>query len=210
MSFESGFDEKIDVIDLIINVLKDHENKLDELVSRLEGAEVLREPPTDTKEEEIYSLEEPTPRPVKRAPSMGVGVKAKLRSWTEFRERSEGAELVAFDVDGGCFKVSAVAGGVLYSFQEEIPRMEIRYSKANENARIDTIDINKAELMLAALRGQLNCGLVLEKRNVETETPNGNRVHKVVYDIDPSTARNWLAYQLSVEDDSILNGEISV
>lgn len=210
MGFESGFDEKIDVIDLIINVLKDHEKKLDELVSRLEGAKVLREPETDIEEEEIYSIEAPTARPAKRVPSTGAGVKAELRSWAEFRERSEGAELVAFDVDGGRFKVSAVSGGILYSFQEEIPRMEIRYSKVDETARIDTIDISKAELMLAALRGQLNCGLLLEKRDTETETPDGNRVHKMVYDIDPVTARSWLAYQLSVEDDSILNGELSI
>lgn len=210
MGFESGFDEKIDVIDLIINVLKDHENKLDELVSRLEGAEVLKEPQTDTEEEEIYSLEIPTLRPAKRAPSMGAGVKAKLRSWTEFRERSEDAELVAFDVDGGYFKVSALAGGVLYSFKEEIPRMEIRYSKADENAQIDTIDINKAELVLTALRGQLNCGLLLEKRDVETETPDGIRVHKIVYDIDPSTARNWLAYQIGIDEGSILWGNFEI
>jgi len=210
MSFESGFDEKIDVIDLIINVLKDHENKLDELVSRLEGAEVLRESPTDTKKEDIYSLEEPTPRPAKRAPSMGAGVKAKLKSWTEFRERSEGAELVTFDVDGGYFKVSAVAEGVLYSFKEEIPRMEIRYSKADENARIDTIDINKAELVLAALRGQLNCGLLLEKRDVEIETHDGNKVHKVVYNINPGTAKSWLAYQIGIDEGAILWGNLEI
>ena len=31
--------EKIDVLDLLINILQDHEAKLDELVSRLEAAE---------------------------------------------------------------------------------------------------------------------------------------------------------------------------
>jgi len=30
--------EKIDVLDLLINILQDHERKLDELVSRLEAA----------------------------------------------------------------------------------------------------------------------------------------------------------------------------
>ena len=33
-----SFDEKVDVIDLIINVLKEHEKTLDELISRLEEA----------------------------------------------------------------------------------------------------------------------------------------------------------------------------
>ena len=44
MGFKSDFDEKIDVIDLIINVLKDHEKKLDELVSRLENTASIETP----------------------------------------------------------------------------------------------------------------------------------------------------------------------
>ena len=31
-----SFTEKIDVLDLLINILKDHEEKLDELITRLE------------------------------------------------------------------------------------------------------------------------------------------------------------------------------
>ena len=69
MGFEKNFDEKIDVIDLIINVLKDHEKKMDELVSRLEEAQV-------------------TPAEVKapREPPMQVGAvfTAALKRWDEF------------------------------------------------------------------------------------------------------------------------------
>ena len=34
-----SYTEKIDVLDLLIDILRDHERKLDELVSRLEAAE---------------------------------------------------------------------------------------------------------------------------------------------------------------------------
>ena len=34
-----SFTEKIDVLDILINILQEHERKLDELVSRLEGVE---------------------------------------------------------------------------------------------------------------------------------------------------------------------------
>ena len=32
-----SFTEKIDVLDLLINILKEHEEKLDQLITRLEG-----------------------------------------------------------------------------------------------------------------------------------------------------------------------------
>ncbi|GAH70779.1 unnamed protein product [marine sediment metagenome] len=37
-----SFTEKIDVLELLINVLTEHEEKLDELISRLEGAPTAR------------------------------------------------------------------------------------------------------------------------------------------------------------------------
>jgi len=37
-----SYTEKLDVLDLLINILREHEEKLDELVSRLEAEDLRR------------------------------------------------------------------------------------------------------------------------------------------------------------------------
>lgn len=199
MGYE-GFDEKIDVIDLIINVLREHEKKLDELVSRLEEANVVGAT-REAGEGEKSRVGALLPR---------VTATAELRSWTEFTERCSGARLVAYEVDSERFKVSALAGGLVYTYVEEIPCMEFRYSEVEGKARITSIDVGKIEELLAALRGRLDCGLELDRRTVETDLPDGGRVQKVFYDINPSVARSWVTFQLGVEEGSVVQGELNV
>lgn len=199
MNYE-GFDEKIDVIDLIINVLREHEKKLDELVSRLEEANVAKT------QEEAGEKEKPR----MRTPSQRVAAAAELRSWTEFKERCSGARLVAFEVDGDCFKVSALAGGLIYTYVEEVPHMEIRYSEVEGKARITNIDMGNIDQLPATLRGRLDCGLKLDRRTMEANLPDGEKLQKVIYNIDPGVARSWIAFQLGVEEGSVVQGELSV
>lgn len=54
-----SFTEKIDVLELLINILREHEEKLDELVERLEVVtEVLAKQYPDTVLNELPSIEE--------------------------------------------------------------------------------------------------------------------------------------------------------
>jgi len=199
MGFESDFDEKIDVIDLIINVLKDHEKKLDELVSRLENTD---------------SVETPRREPLIRAPEMKVGSGGKpvasvvLKRWTEFHDQARSSELVTFDSDEGCFTVSALAGRVIYTYIERIPSMEIEYSGDEGKSRIDGINISSAELIPAAFKGRLDCGLELKMNKYDVSKPDGGLMHKINYFIDPEIAKQWLAYQLEVDDDRVVQGEL--
>ena len=193
MGMERGFDEKIDVIDLIINVLKEHEKTLDELVSRLEEAQMTPA--------EVRAPREP-PKQV------GAAITAVLKRWTEFAGRCSGAQLVAFDVADGFFEASAVAGAVVYVYREEIPSLDIQYTKGEGGVHIESIDISAAGLMPTALRGKLDCGLEFDKREVEVELPGGSVVHKILYEIDPGTAKSWLAYQLGVDDSVVVQGKL--
>ena len=199
MGHES-FDEKIDVIDLIINVLREHEKKLDELVSRLEEAGVAGAPKEEGEGE----------KPRARAPSQRVAASAELRRWTEFTERCSGARLVAFEVDGGRFKVSALAGGLVYLYAEAIPSMEIRYRVEEGKAHIESIDVGSIEQLPFALKGRLDCGLELERRTIDVSLPDGGKVQRVVYYADPGVTRSWLAYQLGIEEDSVVQGELNI
>ena len=50
-----SFTEKIDVLDMIINILREHEEKLDELVTRLEAEDVRRHGPAASEAEaQVY------------------------------------------------------------------------------------------------------------------------------------------------------------
>jgi hypothetical protein len=210
MGFESDFDEKIDVIDLIINVLKDHEKKLDELVSRLENTDSVETP----------RHEPPTRAPQMKAVSGGKPVASVLlKRWTEFQRQARSSELVAFDSDEGRFTVSALAGRVIYNYVESIPSMEIEYSGDEGKSRIDGININGAELIpaafrgkldcgLDAFRGKLDCGLELKTNKYDATRPDGGIVYKIKYYIDPEIAKQWLAYQLAVDDDRVVQGEL--
>ena len=202
MGFERSFDEKIDVIDLIINVLKDHEMKLDELVSRLEG--VYSAPPDEAQTEDAP---ETTAVPRKPSGSPGPIVTAVLKKWAEFRERSTSATLASFDIVGGVFEATALARGVIHVYREEIPRMTIVY-REGEGAEIEGIDISKPGLIPAALKERLDCGLEFSRRDLETKMGDGRVHHEIVFDIDPGTAKSWIDYQLGIDDSDVIQGSI--
>ena len=190
-----GFDDKVDVIDLIINVLREHEKTLDALIAQLERVLAGAAP--------LPAAEGPTEA---RRPTVSV----LLRGWGEFRERCAGASLTAFDVEDKQFKVSAVKDGVLYSYQERMPDMDIRLREKEEKTTIEGIDLLSAGLVPTVLRGKLECGLEVSVRGAEVKMPNGVIVYKVIYDIDPDGAKGWLADQLRVEKKDILQGKIQV
>ena len=185
-----SFDEKMDAIDLIINVLREHEKSLDELVSRLEGLLARAAPP------------------VGGAEVVGPTIRAVVREWKEFRERCSGAGLAAFEVQERQFRVSALKGGVLHIYEEPIPDMEIRFREREKGVVIDEVELRGKEVFPAALRGRLNCGLEASVRGEETRMPDGASLYRIVYDVDTERARNWLANQLKMDPKNIIHGRL--
>jgi hypothetical protein len=189
------FDEKVDVIDLIINVLKDHEKTLDTLISKLEEA-----------------LTRTTPMPT-TAISTGLrrpSVSVVLRRWAEFRERCVKVSLIAFDIEDKRFKVSAIKDDIHYSYQEEMPDMEIKFRENEEKAVIDQIGVSSTSLIPTVIRGVLECGLGASLKGVEVKMPDGGAIYKVIFDIENEEATNWLADQLKVDKKHIVQGKIQI
>ena len=56
------------------------------------------------------------------------------------------ASPIALDVDRDRFKVTAVAGGILYAYEEEIPTMEIRYQVDDEGRKRTSIEVSDIAL----------------------------------------------------------------
>ena len=86
--------------------------------------------------------------------------------------------------------------------------MEIEYSGDEGKSRIDGINISSAELIPAAFKGKLDCGLELKMNKYDVSGPDGGHIHKINYFIDPEIAKQWLAYQLEVDDDRVVQGEL--
>lgn len=207
MGFERNFDEKIDVVDLIINVLKDHESKLDELVSRLEKIppkdKTLEIPKTRTNDRALeYS--------VSPSRSSGSTVTAILKRWADFRQKCKSSQLVTFDTEEGIFKVLALVRGIVYIYNEEIPRMGITYNENENGVQVNGIDINKPELMPVALREKLDCGLEFVRRDSKTKIDDGKTIHKINFEIDPGVAKSWISYQLGINDSDVVQGKLQV
>jgi hypothetical protein len=93
--------EKVDVIDFIINVLKEHEKNLDPQVAKLED----------------IMASDRTARPYQESPKeVSLKVNIALNRWTEFRERITKPWMLAFTMTDDGFKVSALKDDVLYVY----------------------------------------------------------------------------------------------
>jgi hypothetical protein len=187
-----SFDDKVDVIDLIINVLREHEKSLDALVAKLE---------------EILTSERPIPLPSTAPGPSANRVKVFLRNWSEFRDRCTEASLVAYDLAGDRFQVSALKDETLYFYSETVPDIAINLEKEGDRTLVKGVEVRSLDRGLL-FDGRLRCGLTLATTRAEFELPSGTIVQKIRYDIQQDEARSWLSKQLKVNKNSIMQGRL--
>jgi hypothetical protein len=187
-----SFDERVDVVDLILKVLKDHEKSLDTLVSQL--GETLSQPQAaGTIQVQGYNK-----------------YKVVLRRWFEFRDRCLKSDLIAFDMVGDKFHVSSVKNGSFYTYSETIPEVTIKMEKDGDKVLIEGGEFMSHEDPSYVFNGKLQCGLGVNTRKAKVDLPNGDTVHKIMYDVDPEEARVWLSDELKTEKKSIVYGVIEL
>ncbi len=185
-------DDRVDMLDLLINLLKEHEKKMDELAYRLETTLDERTPPTE---------------PPRRTPEEISGVVARVSNWREFKRQCTGALSVAVEIDERTFKVTALTRNILFAYEEGIPVLEV--IQRNEG-RETTYAVTDVSLTLKSLMGNLDCGLEMDRRVIDSALPDGGAAQRVVYYVDPGMARSWLADQLELEESSIILGTLSL
>lgn len=185
-------DDRVDMLDLLINLLKEHEKKMDELAYRLETTLDERTPPTE---------------PPRRTPEEISGVVARVSNWCEFKRQCTGTHSVAVEIDERTFKVTALTRNILFAYEEGIPVLEVIQRNEGRETIYAVTDVS---LTLKSLMGNLDCGLELNRRVIDSALPDGGAVQRVVYYVDPGTARSWLADQLELEESSIILGTLSL
>lgn len=192
----SDRDERpFDVLDMIINLLREHEKTLDELIYRVEEALSARAP-------EPIPPREPTPPP--------AGVSAVLRDWEGFKRRCAYARLLGFVAGDKKFKVTAIAAGVLYVYEEEVPSLKVLYRKEDDEVKIVGVEADDIDLIPKALRRRLDCGLEFGIREVEMGETDGVSARRITWLVKPSAVRDWLAIELRIEPSTIVEGELKL
>ncbi len=211
----SEFQEKIDVLDLIINILKEHEESLEGLADRLEG--MINN--LHSVEDKISSLNENlaqllfsnTANPL-IAPSQANETKPltliDCREWAEFKDKSKKARTVAFQVKEKAFTVSSLSNGVVFKYSEVLPEVRFQVGDESKQFAVEKIFFNGPDDPSLIFEKRLKCGLEATVRGSNFNLSEGERLFQLSYHVDPATAKHWLSKELNVPKENIIEGNI--
>ncbi len=189
-----SFDERVDVVDLILKVLKEHEKNLDTIVSQL-GETIQTQPTQWGRDGQVLQVK-------------GISeYRVSLHRWSEFSAICEKPDLVAFDLKKGELKVSAIKGGNIFSYVEEIPEMTIRVEEDGEGVIVEGGNGKGSQYASSIFSGKLQCGLGVRARRCKPDSSD-SPVSRICYDVDPEEVRAWLSTELRTEKKHIAYGSI--
>ena len=119
MSSLRRFQDKIDVLDLIINVLKDHEKSLSDFIEKM-----------DTFIKEVSVFKEvcgksgiSRPRMFTQGDNRNI-ISVECERWSDFKEVSMGARLVAFEARDGGLYITSISDGFIFKHIHRLPSSE--------------------------------------------------------------------------------------
>jgi len=217
----SEFQERIDTLDLIIKVLKEHEKILDRLADRLEsivndlkarGAEEkkIRESISQIGEK-ISSLNDAFAR--YRSIDFKISKPARFalvqcEEWADFKDKSRGARRVAFEIEEKTFSVNALANEEIFKYSETLPEHELHVKEEEKRYVIEKMFVDSIDDVPLVLERRLRCGLEVSIRSSKFDLSDVEHVLKLTYFVDSDRAKHWLSEELEVPEKNIVEGEI--
>ncbi len=174
--------DKVEVMDFLINVLKDHEKSLDTLITRAEDV-------IDENQSPQMVAQNPPP------------LKITLRDWEEFKNRAIEAELVCFDMNDSMFLCNAITKHKVYTYSETAPEVEVQVGE-DQNLVLTGLNISNLEEGVSCLNGTLEIGLELKASKVKRCEDK----HIVLHELDSLYTKNWLSRQIGIHRDFIVHG----
>lgn len=178
--------DRVEVMDFLINVLKDHEKNLDTLITRAEDV-------IDEKQSPMKVSQNPPP------------LKITLRDWDEFKDRAIEAELVCFNMNDSVFLCNAITKNKVFSYTEKAPEVELEMGE-NKDLIMKGLDLSNLEEGIAVLNGKLSIGLQLKATKIRHSDDHGNQKHHVLHELDSLYTKNWLSRELGIHRDFIVHG----
>lgn len=201
-----GFPEKMDALDLIINALKDHEKRLDEISHQLQN--VLQDAVPRTPE-----LEEAPPR-VSTQKTRSLQTRTTLpriqcSDWHEFlaQFKHQKATLVTYHIDENSFTVSSMTDDFVLMYTEPLPQKRLQVAEDVTRFSFDKETLDTLDLLEVIINRQLKCGLALAITS-QTVFENGQQYVILTFTIAPTAVKNFLNKQLGIPKKNIVAGNI--
>jgi len=194
MPSNKEFQEKIDVLDIIISILKDHEESLSKLADRFDA--VCTDISTFEEKASILdrALEHLGGQKIKNIIG-AVGTKGPLvtvncKSWQAFRGASQGALLVAYEVIGEQAFFSSVSDLFVFTFSGEL----------NETT------IFKGRGMRRWIDKSLESDEEQNTSPDEVTSMDGDAAYKTI--VNTKTIKQWLSAEMGVPEEKIVEGRV--
>lgn len=198
---ESGFNEKMDTLDLIINALKDHEKRLDDISQRLE--DLVKGLSIDAHEAGKKEEQKIEPLRAKKGPLVICS------RWEEFKNVCKDAKIVAFEVEENLFYAYSMVGGDVFRYSEELPNKKLKVMEDQSSFSIDKTSLNNIELLQFLITRRLRCGLSLSIKVSRTALSEKQFLFELSYDFDRDEVKEFLSRELNVPKSSIVEGKIT-
>jgi len=179
MPTHSKFQEKMDVLDILISILREHEETLSRLVERFDA---IYNNLSDFEEKASIldrSLERLDGLRVKNVVG-SVGLKGplvtvKCKDWLTFRSASQGALLVAFEVAEDQIMFYSVSDLFVFIYSERFPKVE---TLIDEKVR----------------------------KWLKRYSKDGESVYETI--LSPKSVKRWLSSELGVPEEKVVEGRV--
>jgi hypothetical protein len=175
--------DKVEVMDLLINVLKDHEKHLDTMITRAE-----------------YLLEEK--KGSYQFDQKPAYIKISLKDWKDFKDCAIEANLICFDLIESIFYCNAITDTKIYKYVEKTPETQLNFKENENDIVISSNKMGDPEKHFSLKNRQLSIGLMLNARKNE----NNYSKPKIEFDIDSQYTKKWLSNELKIHRDFIIQG----
>jgi len=194
MPVHSKFQEKIDVLDLIIDVLRDHEEKLSRSIEKFDESHQAMYAfieKLNLLDRLLERLEGINVKNVVKATGInGPLVRVTCNDWEAFRAASRGALLVTFEVSEDQVTISSITDLFVFTYSDGI-----------------------IELMGMIGKGAIRwMREALKSRESEANSSNfhSSESDEILYEtvVNSEKLRGWLSSELEVPEDKIIHGRV--
>ena len=185
--------DKVEVVDFIINILKEHEQTLDNLVERVEDALSTRSS-INGSTEILIPPNQPT--------------KISLNQWADFKKKCQHADYACYTFTDSIFQVTAKKNVNLYEYVEKVPDLTVEICPNADDVTISGLTKDNLSKNYGLLYGRLNSGLELNTKEVSISDTSEKNLKKLVFNIDEENTKKWLSKELEISLDNIFFGEI--
>jgi len=199
MPASKEYQEKIDVLDIIISILKDHEESLSKIIDRL-----------DALSSGISEFEEKASILDKVIEHLGgnkikniigaVGTKGHLvtincKSWQAFKGASQGSLLLAYEIIDDMIMLSSVTDLFVFTFSCDLSEISL-FSNFSNNAMKRWIDRSR----------EFSDRKTLSDNDDEDISVDGGVSYKTV--VNTTAIKRWLSTEMGIPEEKIVEGRI--